>query len=173
MATGDKESVYSYSLYGMRHSLCRIAPRLERPGGAGWESDRCFAEPHPPCCPYPSMNTKTVVVAEDESVIRLLVADAMTDAGFNVLEAGHAEEALHHLQTQFATIHLLFTDIHMPGEMTGLALAHYVQETWPHIALLIASGELPAKELPAGSLFLTKPYETRRAVAHARALTGG
>jgi DNA-binding NtrC family response regulator len=44
------------------------------------------------------MNTKTVVIAEDESLIRLLVAGAMTDAGFDVLEAGHAEEALRHLQ---------------------------------------------------------------------------
>jgi two-component system, response regulator PdtaR len=118
------------------------------------------------------MNTKTVVVAEDDPLLRFLVADAMTDAGFDVLEAGHAEEALRHLQSQFAAIHLLFTDIHMPGEMTGLALACYVRETWPHIALLITSGQLPAVELPAGSVFLTKPYETGHAVAHARALTG-
>ena len=56
------------------------------------------------------MNTKRVVVAEDEPLIRLLVAGAMTDAGFDVLEAVHAEEALGHLQSQFATIHLLVTD---------------------------------------------------------------
>jgi two-component system, response regulator PdtaR len=118
------------------------------------------------------MNTKTVVVAEDEPLIRLLVAGAMRDAGFEVIEAGHAEEALGHLQSQPATIHLLFTDIHMPGQMTGLALACYVREAWPHIALLITSGQMPAEELPAGSIFLTKPYETEHVVAHARALTG-
>jgi DNA-binding NtrC family response regulator len=117
------------------------------------------------------MDTKTVVVAEDEPLLRLLVAGAMTDAGFDVLEAEHAEEALHHLHSRFATIHLLFTDIHMPGEMTGVALACYVQATWPHIALLITSGELPAGELPAGSVFLRKPYETEHVVAHAHALT--
>jgi hypothetical protein len=76
------------------------------------------------------MNTKTVVVAEDEPLIRLLVAGAMTDAGFDVLEAGHAEDALRHLQSQFATtIHLLFTDIHIfPGFARLLASprAHYL-----------------------------------------------
>ena len=118
------------------------------------------------------MNTKTIVVADDEPLVRLLVAGALTDAGFDVLEAGHAEEALRHLHSQFASIHLLFTDIHMPGEMTGLELACFVRETWPHIALLITSGQLPTEELPAGSVFLTKPYETEHVVAHAHSLIG-
>lgn len=118
------------------------------------------------------MNTKMVIVAEDEPLIRLLAVGAMADAGFDVLEARHTKEALRHLQLKFATIHLLFTDIHMPGEVSGLALARYVRETWPHVALLITSGQLPAEELRAGSVFLTKPYETRHALAHARALTG-
>jgi DNA-binding NtrC family response regulator len=115
---------------------------------------------------------KKVVVVEDEPLIRLLVVGAMTDAGFEVIEAGHAEEALGHLQSQPATIHLLFTDIHMSGHMTGLALAFYVAEVWPHIALLITSGQPPADQLPTGALFLRKPYATEHAVAHARALTG-
>ena len=113
---------------------------------------------------------KKVVVVEDEPLIRLLVVGAMSDAGFEVIEAGHAEEALGHLQLHPATIHLLFTDVHMPGHMTGLALAFYVAEIWPHIALLITSGQPPADKLPTGAIFLRKPYATEHAVAHARAL---
>ena len=60
----------------------------------------------------------------------------------------------------------------MPGQMTGLALARYVAKVWPHIALLITSGQPPAGQLPPGSAFLNKPYGTEYAVAHARALTG-
>ena len=56
--------------------------------------------------------------------------------------------------------------------MTGHALACYVAEAWPHIALLITSGQPPSEQLPPGSVFLSKPYETQRAVTHARALTG-
>ena len=115
---------------------------------------------------------KTIVVAEDEPLIRLLIAGAMTDAGFEVIEAGDAREALGHLQSHPSTIHLLITDIRTPGRMTGLALARYVAKVWPHIALLVTSGAPPAEQLPAGSVFLRKPYETEHAVAHARALTG-
>lgn len=75
--------------------------------------------------------SKKVVLAEDEPLIRFLVADAMRDAGFEVMEAEHAEEALGHLRSRAAIIHLLFTDIHMPGQMSGHALASYVAQIWP------------------------------------------
>jgi two-component system, response regulator PdtaR len=125
--------------------------------------------------PYPVMNTepKTVLVAEDEVLIRMLAVEVLTDAGFEVIEAGHAQQALKVLQSRSCAVHLLFTDIHMPGPMNGLELAHHVQRLWPHVALLIASGEdkpQPAG-LPAGSIFLTKPYDHRHVVAHARLLT--
>ena len=116
---------------------------------------------------------KTVVVAEDEILIRLLVVDVLVDAGFDVIEAGNAEEALAALQSRPRSIHLLFTDIHMPGQMSGLELAHHVRQVWPHVALLIASGQakpLPAA-LPDGSIFLTKPYQPDHVVQHAKLLT--
>ncbi len=116
--------------------------------------------------------SKKVVVAEDEPLLRLLLGEAMRDAGFEVMEAGDAEEALEHLNSRSAIIHLLFTDIHMPGQMSGHALAYYVAQVWPHIALLVMSGEPPVDQLPPGSVFLKKPFELLHAVAHARALTG-
>ena len=116
---------------------------------------------------------KTVVVAEDEILIRRLAADVLTEAGFEVIEVGNAEEALTTLQSQPWAIHLLFTDIHMHGQMSGLELAHHVSRNWPHVALLIASARdrpLPAA-LPDGSIFLTKPYNPDHVVLHAKALT--
>ena len=117
--------------------------------------------------------TKTVVVAEDEILIRMVAADILTDAGFDVIEVENAEEALATLQSRPLAIHLLFTDIHMPGQMSGLELAHHVRRNWPHVALLIASGRerpLPAA-LPDGSIFLTKPYNPDYVVLHVKTLT--
>jgi CheY-like chemotaxis protein len=116
---------------------------------------------------------KTVVVAEDEILIRILAVEVLTDAGFEVIEAGNADEALTTLQSRPWAIHLLFTDIHMPGQMSGLELAHHVRRNWPHVALLIASGrDRPlSAALPEGSVFLTKPYNPDHVVLHAKALT--
>jgi len=116
---------------------------------------------------------KTVLVAEDETLIRIVAIDALTDAGFEVIEASHAEGALIALRSRAGAIHLLFTDIEMHGQMNGLELAHYVQTTWPLVALLITSGaDTPlATMLPAGSIFLAKPYDLKHVVAHAKTLT--
>lgn len=116
---------------------------------------------------------KTVVVAEDESLVRIVAVMVLTEAGFDVIETGHAEEALATLHARLGAVHLLFTDINMPGPLNGLELAHQVRSAWPHVALLITSGEgnpLPA-ELPVGSTFLAKPYDLDHVVAQARALT--
>lgn len=113
-----------------------------------------------------------VVVAEDEDVLRSLAVDFLTDAGFLVIEASHAAAALHHLETHGKKIHVLFTDIRMPGEMDGLALAHYVKRHWPQIALLLASGDGSAhpRKLPEGSRFIPKPYMHDHVVDQIRTL---
>jgi two-component system, response regulator PdtaR len=115
---------------------------------------------------------KCIVVAEDEILIRMMAADALTDAGFEVVEANHAADVLAILNLRAACIHLLFTDIQMPGAMDGLKLAHHVRGMWPHIALLIVSGDTRPhwSALPVGSRFLTKPYHTDHVVTHVREL---
>jgi hypothetical protein len=61
-----------------------------------------------------------VLVAEDEDLVRLVIVEALEDAGFEVLEAEHAEAALGVLQIHAARVHVLFTDIHMPGAMVPI-----------------------------------------------------
>lgn len=114
--------------------------------------------------------SNTIVLVEDDVLIRLLVADLLVEAGFAVITASDADEALAALRKQADRVGLLFTDISMPGPMTGLDLAYYVHEHWPGIPLLIASGQHAptATELPAGSRFLRKPYLVAQAIAHAR-----
>lgn len=111
-----------------------------------------------------------VVVAEDDELIRFVISQALSDADFIVVEAQHADEAIAVLHDRAKEIHALFTDIHMPGSMDGLALAHLSRSTWPWIVLLITSGEAQPQtnELPAASRFLPKPYQPHHAVNHLR-----
>jgi DNA-binding NtrC family response regulator len=101
-----------------------------------------------------------VVVVEDETLIRMLAVEALTEAGFVVLQAGNAADAMAILKSQGIGIHVLFTDIHMPGLMDGLDLAYHSHSHWPWIAVLVASGKARPRsaEMPVGTRFLSKPY---------------
>lgn len=72
----------------------------------------------------------TVLVVEDEVIIRMDISSALEAAGFRVLEAGNADEAITILH-QSPDIQVLFTDIDMPGSMDGLKLAAAVRDRWP------------------------------------------
>jgi CheY-like chemotaxis protein len=135
---------------------------------AGMEPNAIFRR-----CLLMTSNSGTALVVEDEALVRLVAVEMLTDAGFDVVEARHAEAALAILGSQAAEIRLLFTDITMPGEIDGLKLAHHVRGAWPEIALLITSGERRPRlqELPLGSRFLSKPYTFDRVEAEVQALT--
>ncbi len=112
--------------------------------------------------------TRTVVVAEDELLVRTAAINVLAGAGFEVVEAEHAAEALIVLQSRSVGIHALFTDVQMPGEMDGIALAHHTRRSWPWIVILVTSGRLVHHLLPDGTRFLPKPYEPEHVVHHLR-----
>ena len=115
-----------------------------------------------------------VVVAEDETLVRELAADALRDEGWVVIEAGHASAALAICKARTVGIDVLFTDVRMPGAMDGVELARCVHERWPGISIVIASGNLvvPAHDLPEGTRLLSKPYDLRHVVDLIRELRG-
>jgi CheY-like chemotaxis protein len=102
----------------------------------------------------------TVLVVEDEVLIRTDIVAHLEAKGFAVVEAGNADDAIRVLEMR-TDIHLVFTDIDMPGSMDGLKLASYVRERWPPIKLIVASGHVALEEgmLPTGGRFFSKPYE--------------
>jgi DNA-binding NtrC family response regulator len=108
---------------------------------------------------------KEVLVVEDEPLIRMSAADAISERGIMAWEASDAGEALHVLE-QHPRIGLVFTDVDMPGEMDGLGLAHAVSVRRPDVTLIVTSGAVTVAddELPDCGTFLPKPYPTKRLV---------
>ncbi len=113
----------------------------------------------------------SVLVVEDEALIRMSLVADLEDAGFKVFEACTADQALEIFNLDQG-IEALFTDIDMPGSLDGLQLARIVRKTWPHVAIILTSGHLKVGkgDLPVDAPFLSKPYDVGRVVNHIREL---
>jgi len=101
-----------------------------------------------------------VLVVEDETLVRMFMADFLDEAGFKVFEAVNADEALTVLQAR-PDVQVVITDIEMPaGSMDGLKLARTIQGRWRGIGIIISSGrERPdPDDLSKRVAFLSKPY---------------
>src|ERR1700761_1192481 len=114
-----------------------------------------------------------ILIVEDEFLLRLDSAEVVAKAGFEVVQAANADEAIAIL-TARSNIHVVFTDIQMPGSMDGLKLAQFVRNRWPPHKIIATSGHVHVgdDDLPSGSLFLPKPYQGAELVAALWDLTG-
>jgi CheY-like chemotaxis protein len=90
-----------------------------------------------------------ILVVEDETFIRLDAVEVLRAAGFDILEAANADEAIQMLE-RHSDIRLIFTDIDMPGLMNGLKLAAAVRDRWPPVRIIATSGHF--KVLAGGAL---------------------
>jgi two-component sensor histidine kinase/ActR/RegA family two-component response regulator len=115
----------------------------------------------------------TVLVVEDEMLLRMRAVDIVEDAGFTSLEAVNAEDALVLLESR-SDIDLLFTDIQLPGAMNGLKLAYAVHERWPSIKIILVSGQITPSEAdrPVDSRFFAKPVEVQHMTAELQDMIG-
>jgi two-component system, response regulator PdtaR len=115
--------------------------------------------------PFPRSNQTTVphhhtvLIVEDDVLVRMATADELRKRGFAVLEAFSAEEAVALLQAR-APVSLLFTDVQLPGAMDGLALAAVVAKTHPGLKIVITSGDgnFETRAAVMADAFLPKPY---------------
>jgi CheY-like chemotaxis protein len=115
-----------------------------------------------------------VLIVEDEFLLRMDAAAVIGAAGFEVVEAANADEAIEILESR-PDITVVFTDIQMPGSMDGLKLARAVRGRWPPIKIVATSGHIHVREtdLPEGGRFLPKPYSPDEVTGMLRELTGG
>jgi CheY-like chemotaxis protein len=102
----------------------------------------------------------TILVVDDEPMIRMAVTDHLKDCGFLVIEACDAEEAIEVLQAVPA-IALVFSDVRMPGSLDGVGLARWLAQWRPRVPVILATGDMgktyAAEELCVAHFFL-KPY---------------
>jgi CheY-like chemotaxis protein len=114
----------------------------------------------------------SILVVEDEVLIRMMLADELRSAGFQVIEAAHADEALNVLKA-LARVDVLLTDIAMPlGSMDGMRLAALVRATWPNVKIIVASAYTPTRA-DALDAFIAKPVDPDRLVKRIRRLLAG
>ena len=117
-----------------------------------------------------------VMVVDDEEAVRQLASRMLTHTGYRAMQASHAREALAALEQDPAAIHLVLTDVKMPG-MNGGELGRQVALRWPGKPVLYMSGF--ASEIFQGGLldpgapFLAKPFTQDDLAAKVRALVGG
>ena len=145
---GEGPVHFSMTREAAAQTLCNLADAL--------------AHPHDPLedeAETGALAATRVLVVEDEPLVRRLAASMLEDAGYAVIQAEGPDQALRALETR-SEIHLLFTDIQMPGELDGLELARLVRRRWPRVRLLVTSGAMPVENvsLPSGGRFLPKPY---------------
>jgi CheY-like chemotaxis protein len=100
-----------------------------------------------------------VLIVEDEPLLRMNAMDMIEAAGFSVLAAASADEAIQILEVR-DDVQVVFTDVQLPGSMDGLKLAEAVRGRWPPIKIIATSGHIDVKpeDLPDGGRFLAKPY---------------
>jgi DNA-binding NtrC family response regulator len=111
-----------------------------------------------------------VLIVEDEILIRMMLADALRDADFEVIEAADAEEAFD-VMHGLPDLDVLVTDVRMPGSVDGFELAAYVRRAKPDVKVIITSGHAgPNGAIGLADAFLPKPYELTAMVNRVGAL---
>ena len=111
--------------------------------------------------PEPQDNRFTILVVEDEPAVRMIAADILREAGYNVMETSTATEAMVVLSSQ--RVDLVFSDVLMPGSIGGLTLAGWIKANRPKVPVILCSGiSVVSRYLHGreGITFLAKPFGT-------------
>jgi len=126
--------------------------------------------PHHATVLTPDRGNGTILVVEDEVLVRAVVTDELRQQGYTVVEAANAEDALSVLHSN-VRVDLLLTDVQMPGSLDGVGLARLVRADYPFVKVVMASSRMPdieANETADG--FFSKPYDFPKLFGHIKAL---
>jgi two-component system, cell cycle sensor histidine kinase and response regulator CckA len=103
---------------------------------------------------------ETILLVEDDPGLRMIMSQGLSLLGYTVISAGDGQEAIQKWQEHHSRIHMLFSDMVMPEELTGIDLAEKFKISKPDLKVIITSGYSPETvgEAPKHGLFLQKPY---------------
>lgn len=110
------------------------------------------------------------LIVDDDPIILMDLDGILNEAGFRCYEADNGDAAIVMLPEYAANITLLFSDVEMPGDTNGFALARHVAENYPWIEIVIASGRLRPEtgDMPDRATFLGKPFSAQMVHSHLR-----
>jgi CheY-like chemotaxis protein len=153
--SGGRAKIYSEVGFG---TTVRLYLQLIETGGSGAESPAAAASEI-------RGGNETLLVVEDDALVRHAATTALRDLGYNVIEAADGAEARAVLE-RGDHIDFLFTDIVMPGGITGRMLAEEAVQARPRLHVLYTSGYTDNTIIHQGRLdpgvnFLSKPYHMR------------
>jgi len=119
-----------------------------------------------------SQPERSILIVDDEPLIRINLADFFEEQGYRVFEAEDAEGAIAILEAN-RQIRIVLTDVQMPGSMDGVKLAHFVRDRFPPTVLVVASGAvtLSPDELPPQTMFIAKPFDPHFVLGEIERLT--
>jgi CheY-like chemotaxis protein len=111
-------------------------------------------------------DVSTILIVEDETMVRLPLAEYLRDCGYNVLEAGDASEAINVVNSD--QVDVVFSDVRMPGRMDGFGLARWMRQNRPEVPVLLTSGWIGAAasncQAPREVKIIEKPYSQAQVV---------
>jgi DNA-binding NtrC family response regulator len=121
---------------------------------------------------------RKVLLVEDDAELRLLTKTILEEAEFDIIECDSAEAALATVLLRGQEVAMIFADIRLFGVMDGIALAREVKMRWPHLIVLLTSGngDEYLDQLPPGVEYVPKPWKTLdllSAAERARSSVGG
>lgn len=114
--------------------------------------------------------SSTVLVVEDEVLVRMVIADQLRAAGYSVIEAANAHEAAQVLRT--TPLEIVISDVRMPGSMDGVGLARLIRSEYPATKIVLTSGHLSEAGWAQHDGFFHKPYDATEIITHIKSLIG-
>jgi two-component system cell cycle sensor histidine kinase/response regulator CckA len=116
----------------------------------------------------------TVLVVEDEALIRWLLSDYLIGCGYCVIEAGSGDEAIEVLRETRVMVNVVVSDVMMPGATDGFALALWARKKRPEIKVILTSAIAKFTDAADASTFegtiIPKPYDPAKLERRIKAL---
>jgi CheY-like chemotaxis protein len=104
---------------------------------------------------------RTALVVEDDAELRWLTATLLEESELDIVECESAEAALAIMLIRGPDVTMIFADIRLPGVMDGVDLAREVKMRWPHLTVVLTSGNPGERinHLPPGVVYMPKPWQ--------------
>src|SRR6516162_11947871 len=122
---------------------------------------------------------RIALIVEDDAELRLITKMVLEESELDTIECDSAEAALATMLLRGPDVAMIFADIRLSGVMDGIDLAREVKMRWPHLVVVLTSGnagEYPEKRLPLGVVYMPKPWNPVSILAaaqHAMSSAGG